>query len=506
MAKRPLVLLIRDGWGYRLEKQDNALIEQGTPRTDALMSRFPHTILGACGDDVGLPDGYMGNSEVGHITIGSGRILMQSLARINKAIKDKTFFANPAFLDVIGHCKEKGTTLHLVGLLQREGVHSHLEHLFALLDLCKEQGFQEVKVHVITDGRDAPVHQSLVYLQELLEKLDALGFGEIASLSGRYYTMDRDKRWERTKLAYDALVEGRAPTFTHTLDEVKTAHAAGETDEFLKPRVREGYAGFQPQDGVIFFNFRTDRPRQFTQAAVEDSFAGFQRVKKPLRYAGMTQFYRPMAALVAFGDQDTSHTLGEIVSAAGLRQLRISETEKYAHVTFFFNAEREEPYPGEERILIPSPKVATYDLQPEMSAQQVTDRLVEELKKGSFEVIITNIVNGDMVGHTGVKAACHVAVKVVDECVGRIVEETLARGGSALVFADHGNIEDKSAQWQTSHTMNKVPCFLASADPRFAHVHLAEGGLQDIAPTALDILGLPKPAEMTGKSLIRKGS
>lgn len=504
MAKKPLVLIIRDGWGYREDAENNALKEAGTPYADELMATYPHTLLSASGEAVGLPEGYQGNSEVGHITIGSGRIIMQSLARINKSIREGTFFEIPAFLDVIAHCREKGTTLHLMGLIQREGVHAHLDHLFALLDLCDKQGFHDVKIHAITDGRDAPVMLSVKYLAELDDKLTTLGFGEVVSVSGRYYAMDRDKRWERTRLFYDAVVHAQAEsTFEHALEQVRACHAARETDEFIKPRVKKGFTGIKQDDGIIFFNFRTDRPRQFTQAMMEDSFDGFSRVRVPVTFVAMTRFYSPMNASIAFGDQDTAHILGELISEAGLTQLRISETEKYAHVTFFFNAEREEPYPGEKRILIPSPKVATYDLQPEMSTVEITRQLVAALDEDAFDVIITNIVNGDMVGHTGITDACHAAVKTVDASVKNIVDATIAHGGTALVFADHGNIEDQTPSWRTSHTLNKVPCMLISADDALKHVSLKHGkGLQDIAPTALDILGLPKPAEMTGESLI----
>jgi len=503
IMSKPLVIIIRDGWGFRESSEHNALAEAGTPRTDELMAKYPHCLLQASGEAVGVPPGFMGNSEVGHMTIGSGRIIPQSLLRIDKAIRDGSFFENEEFLGVIRHCKEQGTSLHLLGLLQKEGVHSHLRHLFALLDLCAREGLRDVKIHVITDGRDAPVRLSRTYIQELLDKLDSMGFGEVVSVSGRYYAMDRDKRWDRTEKAYDAIIRGiGVNTFRDVLSQVRSCHESEETDEFIKPRVKEGYNGVKPHDGMVFFNFRTDRPRQFTQAVVEDDFDGFEREKVPVHYVAMTKYYRPMAAGIAFGDVDVEHTFGELLAERGLRQLRISETEKYAHVTFFFNAEREEPYDGEERVIIPSPKVTTYDLQPEMSAYHITDRLVEELDRDAHDVVVTNIVNGDMVGHTGVHDACIKAVRVVDECVGRICDKVLEKGGAALVLADHGNIEDQTEEWNTSHTKNPVPFILVSKE--LEGVSLRDGGLRDVTPTALDVLGLDKPDEMSGSSLIRR--
>ncbi len=498
---KPVVLIIRDGWGFRESHDHNSLFEVPTPNTDRLMQNYPTTLINASGKAAGLPDGYQGNSEVGHMTIGSGRIITQSLPRISKSIEDGSFFSNQAFLDAITNCKHNNTSLHLMGLLQREGVHAHLDHLFGLLDLCQKQDFKDVKVHLITDGRDAPVTKSLEYINELVNKLNELGFGQIVSVTGRYFAMDRDKRWDRTKMYYDAAVHAQAEgTFTNVLEQVKACHHNNETDESIKPRVLEGYEGIKQNDSIIFYNFRTDRPRQFTQAMVEDSFDGFERTKIPVHYVTMTKFYNPMNASIAFGERDVSKILGQVISEANLKQLRISETEKYAHVTFFFNAEKEVPFKGEERILIPSPReVATYDEKPEMSAYKITEQLIENLD--NFDVIITNIVNGDMVGHTGITDACHKAVEVVDECVGKICDEVLKRNGAALVFADHGNIEDQTDAWRTSHTTNPVPFILVSNEHK--GVKLKSGcGLQDVAPTALALLGLKKPDEMTGSSLI----
>jgi 2,3-bisphosphoglycerate-independent phosphoglycerate mutase len=506
MEKEPLVLIIRDGWGYREEKEKNALKEVPTPNTDALMQNYPNTLLSASGEAVGLPPGYQGNSEVGHITIGSGRVLMQSLSRINKTISNGSFFNNESFKAAINHAKERRKSLHLIGLMQKEGVHSHLDHLFALLDLCKELECHNVKLHIITDGRDAPVTKSELYIKEVKEKIKTLGFGEIVSLSGRYYAMDRDNRWERTQKFYDTVMYARGNNiFTEVEEEILRCHSENETDEFIKPRIKEGYQGVEEEDSIIFFNFRTDRPRQFTRAVVEEEFKEFPRKNIKTCYVAMTKFYSPMNARIAFEDQNMQNILGELISKNNLKQLRISETEKYAHVTFFFNAEREEPYDGEERILIPSPKVATYDLKPEMSAEEITNNIIKELEKDKFDVIITNIVNGDMVGHTGITEACHKAVTTVDACLGRIVKATLEKKGTLLICADHGNIEDQTDEWRTSHTINKIPFILVSSKEALRHTKLKEKrGLQDIAPTILELLNIPKPSEMSGESLINK--
>ena len=505
MAKQPLIILIRDGWGYRAAKDHNAVVEAGTLYTQKLKEDYPSTLLDASGEAVGLPKGYMGNSEVGHITIGSGRIILQSLEKINHSIKDKSFFSNESFLAAITNAKEKGTSLHLIGLVQKEGVHSHLNHLFALLDLCKQESFSDVKIHAITDGRDAPVTLSESYINELELRLKKLGFGEVVTVNGRYFAMDRDKRWDRTQKAYDAIVLGKSEeeAFSDVKSLLKKCHEQEETDEFIKPRIKKGYSGFREDDSVVFFNFRTDRPRQLTQAIVEVEFDGFKRKKINVCYVAMTKYYNPMNALIAFSDEVVSNTLGEIISNNGLSQLRISETEKYAHVTFFFNAEREEPYKGEERILIPSPKVSTYDLSPEMKAQEITDKLLEQVDKDSFDVYVVNLVNGDMVGHTGVHDACIKAVRSVDGCVEQIVEKALEKEGTVLIFADHGNIEDQTDKWRTSHTTNKVPFILVN--DKLKRIKLHEGrGLQDIAPTVLSLLEVQQPLEMTGQNILRK--
>ncbi|MBN2111928.1 2,3-bisphosphoglycerate-independent phosphoglycerate mutase [Candidatus Woesearchaeota archaeon] len=496
------ILVIRDGWGYRKECKNNAICGTHTPNTDRLMKKYPHVLLDASGEAVGLPKGYQGNSEVGHMTIGSGRVIFQSLERINQSIKDSSFFKIPAFIGAVTNCKKNKTKLHLIGLLQTEGVHAHKDHLFALLDLCKKQNFKDVYVHVITDGRDAPVTESIEHVQDLKLKLNDIGFGKIATVSGRYYTMDRDKRWDRTKKAYDCIVNGESEIeFDDSITTIKQSHSQGVTDEFIVPRKRFRYKGISRNDSVIFYNFRTDRTRQLTKAIVEKDFEGWKRKPLDVFYVAMTQYYIPMNAKVAFKDIELKNILGEAVSKAGLKQLRISETEKYAHVTFFFNGQIETPYRNEDRVLIHSPKVATYDLKPEMSVYEITERLVREIKSKKYDLIVTNLVNGDMVGHTGVISAIKKAVSAVDDCVGKITDAGLENDYELLVFADHGNAEDQTPEWRTSHTTNPVPLIVVSKKK----YKLKKGkGLKDIAPTALGILGIKKPKEMTGESIISK--
>ncbi len=502
--RKKVILVIRDGWGYRKEKKSNAIAETPTPNTDYLMKNYPTTLLKCSGESVGLPKGYQGNSEVGHMTIGSGRIIFQSLERINAAIKDKSFFKNSAFIEAINNAKKHKTSLHLIGLIQEEGVHSHLMHLFALLDLCKKEKFRDVKIHVITDGRDAPVTKSLEYVGKLVKKINKEGFGEIVSVQGRFFAMDRDKRWERTQNAYNCIALGKTEKeFVDVISAIKNSHHEKKTDEFIIPIKKRGYSCIKSDDSVIFFNFRTDRTRQLTKAIVEENFEGWQR--RPLRvcYVAMTQFYSPMNALVAFPDQSLNNLLGEVIANAGLKQLRISETEKYAHVTFFFNGQKEEPNKNEDRILVPSPKVLTYDLKPEMSAYEVTEKLCDQIKTGKYDFIVVNLVNGDMVGHTGNVDAIRKAVKTVDDCVGKITEAGLQMNYNLLIFADHGNAEDQTKDWTTSHTTNPVPFILVSEDKKLKQAKLKKGkGLQDIAPTVLNIMGLSKPKEITGESII----
>ncbi len=499
--EKKVILVIRDGWGYRESKVDNTITASDTPVDDRLRRDYPWTLIDASGEAVGLPPNYQGNSEVGHLTIGSGRTIDQSLVRINKSIENGEFFKKEEFIDAINNCKENGSNLHIIGLLQKEGVHAHINHLFALLDICKNQDFHNVLIHIITDGRDAPPTKGREYIKELISKIDSLGFGEIATVSGRYYSMDRDKRWERTKKAYDVLVEGTLDNhFDNPLSMLEECYKKGETDEFIIPGARKGYEGIKENDSIIFYNSRTDRPRQLTQAIVEKDFNGWERNPLNVFFVSMTEYYRPMNTKIAFKESENKNILGEVLSREGLKQLRISETEKYAHVTFFFNGQREDPFPDEDRIMVPSPKgVATYDEKPEMSAYEVRDILVKEIETGKYRFIAVNLVNADMVGHSGDREKTKMAVEAVDKVTGDIIEAGLANDYDILVTADHGNAEDQSSEWGTSHTTNKVPLIMVSN----RELSIGEGGgLRDLAPTILEILGIEKPKEMDGKSLL----
>ncbi|MCX6720622.1 MAG: 2,3-bisphosphoglycerate-independent phosphoglycerate mutase [Candidatus Staskawiczbacteria bacterium] len=502
--RRKIILIIRDGWGYRKSAKQNALTKVYAPINYELMKKYPNTLLKASGEAVGLPKGYQGNSEVGHMAIGSGRVIFQSLAKISKSIKDGSFYNIKEFLDAIENCKKNKTSLHLIGLLQTEGVHSHIEHLFALLDLCKKQNFKDVFVHAITDGRDSLVNDGVKKVKLLEDRLKKIGFGKIVTISGRYYAMDRDKRWDRTKKAYDCIVNSDGAEFTNAVSQIKNCYLQNQTDEFIVPCKLAGYSGVKESDSIIFFNFRTDRTRQLTEAIVENSFTGWDRKPLNVFFVCMTQYYTPINARVAFKDDKIENILGEVISKDGLNQLRISETEKYAHVTFFFNCQTERPFIGEDRILIPSPKVATYDLKPEMSAYELTDKIVEAVKTNKYDLIVTNLVNCDMVGHTGIMKAIYSAVKTVDNCVGKIVEEGLLNKYTILVTADHGNAEDKTAKNNTNHTKNPVPFIIVSDELELKRVKLRKNaGLSDIAPTILALYGLEKPLKMTGENLIK---
>jgi 2,3-bisphosphoglycerate-independent phosphoglycerate mutase len=505
-TKHPVILIIRDGWGYNPKKRDNPISLAKTPNEDFYLKNYPNGLLNASGEAVGLKKGYQGNSEVGHLTLGSGRIIFQSMARIDKSIKDGDFFKNKVLLEVINKCRKNKTTLHLIGLLQTQGVHAHIRHLFALLDLCKKNNFKQVLIHVITDGRDAPVKESEKHLAALNKKIKSLGLGKIVTISGRYFAMDRDNRWERTKETYECIVKGLGGEFKNALTTVKLCHKNGEMDEFIKPRKLEGYQGFQKNDGVIFFNFRTDRTRQLTAAIVEAKFKSFKRKLVPVNFVAMTQYYEPMNASVVFPNISLKNLLGDVISAAGMKQLRISETEKYAHVTFFFNGQKEKPNKGESRILIYSPKVATYDLQPEMSVFKIAERLAKEIKKGIYDFIVTNLVNGDMVGHTGEIKAIISAIEDVDKAQGEIVKAALSKNYTCFLIADHGNAEDKSVATATSHTINPVPVIVVTEDKKIASAKIIKGaGLKDVAPTILKIMNLKAPKEMSGKSFLVYG-
>jgi len=503
--KKPLALIIMDGFGDRPETDGNAIRAAKTPNLDRLFAENPRTDIGASGMDVGLPEGQMGNSEVGHTNIGAGRVVYQELTRITKAIEEGTVYQNPVLTEAMDRAKQKGAALHLMGLLSDGGVHSHQRHLFGLLEMAKKKGLEKVYVHCFMDGRDTPPSSGKGYIETLLAEMEKIGIGKIATISGRYYAMDRDNRWERVQKAYDAMVNGRGTIQADPVKVMEQSYADGATDEFVVPAVCDLNGTIQADDSVIFLNFRPDRARELTRSLVDPAFSGFEREKGlfPLYYVCMTQYDATMPNVhIAFPPQSLTNTFGQYISDKGLTQLRIAETEKYAHVTFFFNGGVEAPCPGEDRALIPSPKVATYDLKPEMSAYEVTDEVISRLDSGKYDVIILNFANCDMVGHTGVFDAAVKAVETVDACVGRMVAKVREMGGAALITADHGNADqmwDSEKKPFTAHTTNPVP-FVAVGTGAKA---LRDGGrLADIAPTMLEILGLPQPEEMDGKSLL----
>ncbi len=506
MAKKPLMLCILDGFGWvPNETYGNAIVAAKKPNIDKLFATCPHTTIGASGMDVGLPDGQMGNSEVGHTNIGAGRIVYQELTRITKAIQDGAFFENEALVNACKAAKEGGKALHLIGLVSSGGVHSHNTHLYGLLELAKRQGLSDVYVHAIMDGRDVPPDSGKGFIEELEAKMAEIGVGKIATVTGRYYAMDRDNRWDRVEKAYAAMVYGEG-VHGAPVEVMEKSYADGVTDEFVVPAVTCEGGRVSAGDSVVFFNFRPDRAREITRTFVDPDFSGFARRGGmfPVHYVCFTQYDATMPNVdVAFKPEELTNVLGEYLAKCGKTQLRIAETEKYAHVTFFFNGGVEAPFEGEDRALIASPKVATYDLQPEMSAYLVADECVKRIESGKYDVIILNFANCDMVGHTGVFDAAVKAVEAVDACAGKVIDAVLASGGAVLLTADHGNADkmyDPDPEHPfTAHTTNPVP-FLAAG---LGDVKLREGGvLADIAPTMLKILGLPQPAEMTGKSII----
>ena len=508
--KKPIVLTIMDGFGYNPDTNGNAIYAANTPRLDAIMKNCPNTLIGASGMDVGLPDGQMGNSEVGHTNIGAGRVVYQELTRITKSIADGDFFENEAFLNAVESCKKNDSALHLMGLLSDGGVHSHIEHLYGLVSLAKKRGLSRVYIHALLDGRDVPPSSAADFIDQLNAKLNELGCGKLATVMGRFYGMDRDNRWERVGKAYAALVYGEgietddaAAAVRHSYT-VKDEEGKFMTDEFVLPTVVNGTERIKSGDSVIFFNFRPDRAREITRTFVDDEFTGFERKggRQNVYYVCMTQYDASMPNVeVAFKPQTLTNTLGEFLANKGLTQLRIAETEKYAHVTFFFNGGREVMFEGEDRILVNSPKVATYDLQPEMSAVEVCDKVCEAIESGKYDVVILNFANCDMVGHTGIFDAAVKAVETVDTCVGRVEDSTRKMGGVMLLTADHGNADrmiDTDGTPFTAHTTNLVPFAVIGKDCK-----LREGGkLSDISPTIIELLGLDKPEEMNGTSII----
>jgi 2,3-bisphosphoglycerate-independent phosphoglycerate mutase len=510
---KPVLLVVLDGWGIRATREANAIAIAGTPNMDALQREFPHAALETSGLSVGLPEGQMGNSEVGHTNLGAGRIVYQDLVRINRAVEDGSFYKNDALLLACRRAREAGGALHLLGLVSDGGVHSHVEHLHACLELARREGVARAYVHAFMDGRDTPPKSGLDYLAAVERRLAATGHGKVATVTGRYWAMDRDKRWDRVAQAYAAMVSGEGFKAASGTAAMEAAYARGETDEFVKPTVVVNGDGkpvgaIRDGDAILFFNFRADRAREITRAFTQDGFHDFERQAVPRlsAYVCMTQYDETFTLPVAYAPQDLTEIFPELVARAGLRQLRTAETEKYAHVTFFFNGGRETVFQNEDRILVPSPRdVKTYDEKPEMSAREVTDKLVQALGTGQYGFTLVNFANPDMVGHTGILDAAVKAVRVVDECVGRLWQAARKQGMAMLVTADHGNCEmmtdPVTGQPHTAHTLNPVPFILA--DPDFRGAKLREKGvLADVAPTALQVMGLPQPKEMKGLGLV----
>ena len=509
--KKPIVLTIMDGFGFNAETNGNAIYAAKTPRLDDIMKNCPKTLIGASGMDVGLPDGQMGNSEVGHTNIGAGRVVYQELTRITKSIADGDFFQNEAFLNAVENCKKNDSALHLMGLLSDGGVHSHIEHLYGLVELAKKNGLERVYIHALLDGRDVPPASAADFIDSLNAKLEEIGCGKLATVMGRFYGMDRDNRWERVGKAYAALVYGEGIETDDAAAAVRHSYTVKDeegkfiTDEFVLPTVVSGTERIKTGDSVIFFNFRPDRAREITRTFVDDDFTGFERKggRQKVYYVCFTQYDASMPNVeVAFKPQSLVNTLGEFLANNGLTQLRIAETEKYAHVTFFFNGGVEKQYEGEDRILVASPKVATYDLQPEMSAYEVTEKVTEAIKTGKYDAIILNFANCDMVGHTGIFDAAKAAVEAVDSCVGKVYDAVKEMDGVMLITADHGNADkmyEADGSPFTAHTTNPVPFIVCGYD-----CELREGGkLCDIAPTMLKIMNLEQPAEMSGESIVK---
>ncbi|RMG31096.1 MAG: 2,3-bisphosphoglycerate-independent phosphoglycerate mutase [Gammaproteobacteria bacterium] len=509
-APTPMVLVILDGWGHRDDPEWNAIAAARTPVWDRLWSRYPHTLIRTSGASVGLPGDQMGNSEVGHLNLGAGRVVYQEFTRVSRAIKTGSFFTNRTLTDAVDLARDHGRAVHILGLLSPGGVHSHEEHIHAMAELAVKRGAEKVYLHAFLDGRDTPPQSAEGSLRRLEEKLQALGGGRIASMIGRYYAMDRDHRWPRIQAAYALMVEGRAVhRAPDALSGLAAAYARGETDEFVQATaiVPDGEAPVRMEDGdvVVFMNYRSDRARQITRAFIEDPFEGFARPRRPRlgRFVSLTEYHADFPIPVAFPPERLDNTLGEYLARLGRRQLRLAETEKYAHVTFFFNGGREEPFEYEDRILVPSPMVATYDQQPEMSAPEVTDRLVEAIESGRYDVIVTNYANPDMVGHTGNFEAAVAAIEALDACLGRVVEALARTGGEMLITADHGNAEkmrdERTGQPHTAHTTDLVPLVYVGRPAEMS----AQGSLCDVAPTLLHLMGLAVPDEMTGTSLVQ---
>lgn len=510
MEKKPIMLMILDGFGINENENGNAIKLAKTPNIDTLMKKYQTTEIYTSGLKVGLPEGQMGNSEVGHTNIGAGRIVYQELTKITKSIEDGDFFTIPEFTEAIENCKKYNSKLHIMGLVSDGGVHSHIRHLYGLLEMAKRRDFENVYVHCFLDGRDTPPASSEGYLLQLEEKMREKKIGKIASICGRYYAMDRDKRWDRVKKCYDALVKGEGNKAPSATIAIENSYQKEVFDEFVEPTVicngEIPVATIQEHDSVIFFNFRPDRAREITRAIVDKNFNEFETEKKDVYFICFTSYDETMPNVkIAFKKEPLVNTFGEVISKNGLTQLRIAETEKYAHVTFFFNGGEEKQYPGEDRILIPSPKVSTYDLKPEMSAIEVTDNVVNAINSDKYDVIILNYANPDMVGHTGSLPAAIKAVETIDKCIGKVVDAILKHHGTLLITADHGNCEQmidyKTGDPHTAHTTNPVPLILVTENDK---LKIKSGKLADLAPTMLEILGIDKPKEMTGESILIK--
>lgn len=509
-APKPVALIIMDGFGLREDEHGNAVAQAKKPNYDRYKAEYPYTTLTACGEAVGLPVGQMGNSEVGHLNIGAGRIVYQDLTRISKSIRDGDFFTNDVLLKAVRHAKANGKKLHLAGLLSDGGVHSHIEHLFALLELAKREGLQRVYVHAFLDGRDVSPDSAKTYVASLQQQMEEVGVGQLATVQGRYYAMDRDKRWERVEKSYRAMVYGEGPQTTDPMQTISDSYANDVYDEFFLPTVVVNEQGeceglVEQDDAIIMFNFRPDRAIQLSHALANEQFEGFERgnaAPKTLHYVSMTLYSEDLNGAVAFAPKDLQMTLGEVLAKHGKKQLRIAETEKYPHVTYFFSGGVDQTFAGETRVLINSPKVATYDLQPEMSAYDVADAAVKEIEANKHDAIILNFANPDMVGHSGLLEPTIKAVEVTDECVGRVVEAVLAKGGVAIITADHGNADivyDEAERPHTAHTTNPVPFIVTTND-----IALRDDGiLADIAPTMLQLLNIQQPDEMSGKTMIK---
>ena len=505
MAKKPIALIIMDGYGLNKTTEGNAIAAAKKPNLDKYFAQYPNTQLQASGLAVGLPEGQMGNSEVGHTNIGAGRVVYQMLVKISKDIEDGKIFENKALKDAMLKAKENGKALHFIGLLSDGGVHSHNEHLYGLLEMAKRNGLEKVYVHSFHDGRDVPPTSGVEYMKELVEKMHEIGVGKVATLCGRFYAMDRDNAWDRVEKAYNAMVKGEGVSENDPVDAIENSYANGVTDEFIVPTVIDKEGTIKEGDSVIMINFRPDRARQITRAFADPDFKGFEREYFPVNYVCMAQYDAEMPNVtVAYPPEQLKMTFGEYVSEQGMTQLRIAETQKYAHVTFFFNGGEEKQFDGEERILIKSPDVKTFDLKPEMSAYEVCDAACEAINEDKFDVIILNYANCDMVGHTGIFDAAVKAVEAVDECVGKLVDTILAKGGKAIITADHGNadcmLDPETKSVFTAHTTNPVPMIVIGQ----GDVKLKPGRLCDLCPTMLEMMNLPKPEEMTGESLIVK--